>query len=179
MKKNKAIIPVVALAILLGAGAYGVNNIYAADDEQRSSLVDKLVEKFNLNKEDVEAVFKENREERKQEMEDRYNSMLDEAIENGEITEDQKNLILEKRAELEKEREANREKMKDNNGEKPSDEEMEAMKEERDAERKALESWAEEKGIDVKYLMGMDGHGGKGGFGGPMDKAPEDSSDSN
>jgi len=172
MKKNKAIIPVVALAILLGAGAYGINNIYAADDEQKNSLIEKLVEKFNLNKEEVEAVFKADQEDRKNEMEEKYIAMLDEAVSNGEITSDQKTLILEKREELNKERETKREEMKEGEKpEKPSEEEMAAMKEKMEAERDALKQWAEEKGIDMKYLMGMNG---RGGHGGPMGEAPKD-----
>jgi len=169
MKKNKKIIiPVIALSILLGAGAYGIGNIYASEDNSQNSIIEKIAQKFNLNKDDVQKVFEEDRDARAKERETQFTTMLDEAVSKGELTEAQKSLILAKREELKKEREANMSEMK-NNGEKPakpSEEEMENKKEEMKTEKEALEKWASDNGIDIKYLMGL-GSPGRGGHGGP------------
>jgi len=65
-----------------------------------------------------------------------------------------------------------------NDGERPSKEEMETMQEERKTEREALEKWASDNGIDLKYLMGLGGfgRGGHGGFGGPGERIDSDDS---
>lgn len=167
MKKNKKIIiPVIALSILMGVGAYGVGNSFASEDENpRNSLIEKIAQKFNLNKDEVQKVFEEDREERKTQLEERFNQMLDEAVSKGDLTEAQKNLILAKRAEMQKEREAQMSERR-NKGERPSKEEMKSNQEERKAEREALEKWASDNGIDIKYLMGLGGFGK--GHGGPI-----------
>lgn len=166
MKKNKKIIiPVVALSILMGVGAYGIGNIYASEDDGnglKNSLVEKIAQRFNLNKDEVQKVFDENREERKSQMEERFSRVLDEAVSNGDLTEAQKNLILAKREEMQKERESRMNKRK-NDGERPNKEDMKNIQQERKAEREALEKWATDNGIDLKYLMGL-GRGGHGGF---------------
>ena len=161
MKKNKKIIiPVIALSILLGAGAYGVGGAYASESDSnfRNSLIEKIAQKFNLNKDEVEKVFKEDREERRTQMEERFNQRLNEAVSNGELTEAQKSLILAKREELQKEREAKITE-KRNKGERPSKEEMETRHQEMKTQREALEKWASDNGIDLKYLMGLGGFG--------------------
>lgn len=160
MKKNKKIIiPVIALSILMGAGAYGVGNIYASENRDlKNSLVEKIAQKFNLNKDEVQKVFEEDRAERKSQMEEKFNRILDEAVNKGDLTEAQKNLILAKREELQNEKEVKMAEKK-NKGEKPSEEEMKAMHEKREAEKEALEKWASDNGIDLKYLMGLGGFG--------------------
>ncbi|MDY0143505.1 MAG: hypothetical protein RBR97_16590 [Bacteroidales bacterium] len=179
MKKNKKIIiPVIALSILMGVGAYGVGSIYASEDNSlKNSLIEKIAQKFNLNKDDVQKVFDEDREEKKTQMEEKFNQMLDEAVSNGDLTAEQKSLILAKREEMQKERETQMSERK-NDGERPSKEEMETMQEERKTEREALEKWASDNGIDLKYLMGLGGfgRGGHGGFGGPGERIDSDDS---
>lgn len=158
MKKNKRIvIPAVALSILLGAGALGIGSLYASEDNPQNSIIEKIAQKFNLNKDEVQKVFDEEREERVKVMQERFAKILDEAVDKGELTEAQKNLIIAKKAEIKGNIEAKR------------DENMDLSREEMQTKMKAqkeeLEKWASDNGIDMKYLMGMGGFG-RGGHGG-------------
>ena len=157
-------------SLVLGAGAYGVSRVQAQNQaglDRFNSLVDKLVSKFNLNKEEVEQVFEEERQARWQEMEQKRNEIvgekLDQAVKNGELSNEQKQLITNKLAELEKEREANREAHQNLSEE----ERAQTMKN----HREELEKWASDNKIDLKYLF-LGGLGRKmggermgGGFG--------------
>jgi hypothetical protein len=150
-KGKKFIIPALALATVLGGGFWAVSNASAWGNGQ-GTMVQRIAEKFNLNKDEVQKVFDENREERQQGMRSNFEERLSEAVSKGELTEAQRNLILAKKEEMEKEREANREAHKN-----LSVEERKKKMEERRAE---IEKWAEDNGIDVKYLMGGMGKGG-------------------
>jgi polyhydroxyalkanoate synthesis regulator phasin len=158
IRNKKIMIPAMALLILLGAGALGINSLYASEDNPRSSLIEKIAQKFNLNKDEVQKVFDEEREERVTAMEERFAKILDEAVAKGELTEAQKSLIIAKRAEMKSDFESKRDENKD-----LSREEMQTKIK---AERESLEKWASDNGINVKYLMGMGGFG-RGGHGGP------------
>lgn len=158
MTFKKAHILTIATVAVLSAGAFGATRIYAQERENNpimlfhagneahmSSLVQKLADKFGLNKDEVQAVFDEERKEMESQMEGQYEERLSQLVRSGEITEEQKALIQEKHQEM-------KDSMKD---------EMEGMKDLTTEERKAqmqakhdeLESWAEEHGIDLKYLM--------------------------
>jgi TRAP-type mannitol/chloroaromatic compound transport system substrate-binding protein len=162
MNKTKILFPAVALTIL-GGSILGTRAIYAQDSTPVSSIVQKIATKFNLNEDEVQAVFDEERDARRADMEARYSDMLDEAVQKGYITESQKELILEKRAELDVERETH---MKDFvNKRDLSDEERASIREEMQAHHEELQKWADENNIDLKYLMGF-GMKFRGGFGG-------------
>lgn len=163
MKKAK-LIPVFAFAVL-AASVFGTSAIYAQDDTTSTTIVQRIASKFNLNEDEVQAVFDSEREERKAEMEARFAEKLDEAVSEGRLTSSQKELIQEKRAELDAMREAHR---KDHEAlSEMTQEERDAMRSEMEAERDDLKNWAEENNIDLKYLMGF-GMKGHGGFGGPQ-----------
>ena len=83
-------------------------------------------------------VFDETCEERQQERQTQMEAKLDEAISDGVITADQKQLLLDKRAEMQQEREQKREEMK---------------------------TWREESGIDFKALAQYKGDRGGHGLG--------------
>ncbi|MFA6183960.1 MAG: hypothetical protein WC682_02555 [Parcubacteria group bacterium] len=156
IKDKKIIIPAVALAILMGVGAYGIGNIYASEDNDPKSIVEKIADKFNLSKDDVQKVFDEDRSVRVKEMETRFENMLNKAVSDGKLTEAQKKIILDKKAEIRSGFESNRENMRN-----LSREEMESKIK---SERESLEKWASDNGIDMQYLMGMGGYG-RGGHG--------------
>ena len=105
------------------------------------SLMDKIIEKFGLNKEEVQTVVNTYRTERQQEMQAKFEANLTTAVKNGELTEAQKQLILTKHAEL----------MKAN----------EADFQNRQARRTELQTWATQNGIDLKYF-GQGRHAGYG-----------------
>jgi restriction endonuclease Mrr len=144
-----------------------------AEDGQVSfgNLAAKIAERFGLNQDEVEAVISEARQaemaQRQAEMQSNYEERLTEAVNNGQLTEEQKQLVLAKHEEIQ----ANRQ--EPGEFKEMSDEDRELSKTEREQERVNLESWAEENGIDMKYLM-MGDRGMRGGPGGhPMGIRPE------
>lgn len=119
-----------------------------------SGLVDKIADKFNLNENEVKAVFDEHRDEMQAKHQARMEKRLDEAVVEGEITEEQKAAILAKRDELKSEREAHRDQPKDMTHE----ERREAMKQ----RHEDLEAWAEENNIPEDFFRFFGGgHGGR------------------
>jgi hypothetical protein len=117
------------------------------------SLIQKLVERFGLNQEEIEAVFEETRDAKRAEMEQRHEERLNEAVQSGELTEEQKNLILQKKEKLHTQREQYRD----------QDLTRKEWQELREQHRADIKEWADENGIDTKYLMGPKGGRGPGG----------------
>ncbi len=121
MKKSLLIagaVTTLGLATTLGVGAYAMGG-----GSQNNELVTKIAQRFNLNQSDVQAVFDEYKNS---EREARISERLQELVDEGKITAEQKTLIENKLKEV-----------------------MAA----RDQERKDLEAWAKEKNIDLKYAM--------------------------
>jgi membrane-associated HD superfamily phosphohydrolase len=108
------------------ASLTGVHAVSAATDANGDSLVSKIAQKFNLNKSDVQAVFDENKTERDAERQAEMSDQLQQAVDDGDITAEQKTLIENKLKELQSARQT---------------------------EHDALDAWVKEQGIDVEYLM--------------------------
>ncbi len=154
MKFNKYFaVPVVALTLIGGtllatrsaqaegeAGPFGMN-----------SIVQKIAERFNLNEADVKAVFEEEHAEMEKKMQTKMEEELDTAVSQGKLTEDQKQKIIAKRAELKATHE--NKVMTFNEGEEPSEEQLKAFKAEHEQERAELEQWAQDNDIPFEYLM--------------------------
>ncbi len=138
---------VITTGVLGVGGIFGLSKVKAADDTSDYPLIiQNLVEAFGLNAEDVEAVFEETRDERQ-------GAYLDQYVEDGTITEEQKTLILEKHDEM-------RAAMDDiNNQSLTAEERRDALQSHHDE----METWAEENGIPTEVLR--PGRGGMGGFG--------------
>lgn len=150
----------IALFALIGAlaftGILGVSDAFA-QEEQSNPLIQKLVERFSLNEEEVQEFFEEVRSEKREEMQNRFEEILSQAVSDGEITEDQKNLILAKYEEMQEEKESNKEEWQNFSQE----ERKEMIKE----QKETMDAWLEENGIDAKFMkMGGRGHGQKRGF---------------
>ena len=129
--QNKVIIGAVsALTVLLIGGAS--MSAFAQGNNSDGSLVDKVASKFNLNKQDVQAVFDEERQAHQQEQKDNKSADLQSKVDDGTITADQKAAIEKK---------------------------LEEMHASREQSKTALEDWAKQNNIDVKYVM-MGGRGG-------------------
>lgn len=151
-----------------GLGSVGLVNAATTSSEStnpQSSLVDKLVNTFNLNKDDVQKVFDEERTSRMAEREQRQADQLNKLVEEGKLTQAQVDKLIAKANEVKAEREANRDTMKDK-----THEERKAAMEERRAEMK---QWLGDNDIPEEYgrfIFGGHGrgHGGPGGRGGPM-----------
>lgn len=140
-----------AVASLGIASVVGVGTV-AAQESSGTSLAEKIATKFSLNKDDVQQVIDEEHQARHADMQKRAEVRLQEAVDDGKLTSDQKDKILAKMKEMEASREVKREEMKNMS----KDERHTAMK----AEREALEQWAKDNNIPLEYLrLGGRGHG--------------------
>jgi len=152
MKKKHKL--AVALAITTAFAITGIGLSQAqAEDSTKTNLVDKLASRFNLNKDEVQKVFDENHSEMRAQKEQDYLSRLNQAVTDGKLTTQQKDLLVAKHTELETF-------MTSLQG-KTATERRAAM----DAQRTELEKWATDNSIPRDYLMmmgGREGHGPEG-----------------
>lgn len=157
--KHRTLLLTAATVAVIGGTLLGSTNVFAqsatTDGGPMSPLVQKIADKFGLNKDEVQAVFDESRAEMETQRKAEYETRLTQLVTDGKITEAQKQLIIAKNAELEAGRKAAMDSMKSATDAERKD----AM----DAMRTSLESWAEDNDIDLQYLMM--GHGGPGGHG--------------
>ncbi len=131
MKKSQ-LIGLSTMAVTLGV--VGLTSFAsAATSTSGTSLVDKIATKFGLNKTDVQAVFDEEKTERQAERKAEVSERLQDLVDDGKITAEQKTKIEAKQEELQTAREA---------------------------ERTALEAWANDNGVDVRYVMQAKGMNG-------------------
>ncbi len=114
-------------------------------------LIQKIIEKFNLNKDEVKKVMEETRQENQNQRQAQFEEKLGQAVAQGKITEEQKNLILAKHQEMRKNMEE-WQKLSPEERRNKSREQYEEMK-----------KWAEENNIDLDWMMGW-GRGFKQGF---------------
>jgi hypothetical protein len=154
--KTKILIPTLGLATAIGLGTLGVRAVKADETSSYPPFVQKLVEKFNLNEDEVKTFFEEERQEHQQAMEQNreekqqnQEERLNQAVEDGVITEEQKEALQNKQEEMRQEQEQER---------KQHQEEMQA--------------WFEEQGIDPETLAPYGGFGHHRGFGPPPGEPP-------
>jgi hypothetical protein len=140
---------IVGLASITGLAAA------ATDSNTGTSLVDRIATRFNLNKDDVQKVFEENRAEREAEHQQKIEERLNQAVTDGKITSVQKDQILSKLSELKTFMET----LKD----KTHEERHTAMEQ----KRTELEQWAKDNNIPTEYLRFLHGRG-HGGHRGEM-----------
>ena len=131
MKMNKNLL-LAGVITTVAAGSLLSGSVASADSASGDSLIDKIATKFSINRDEVEAVFEEEQTERQAERAADFSENLQERVDSGDITAEQKTLIEAKFAEIQATR---------------------------DTERDSLEQWAEDNGIDMKYVMGGRGHG--------------------
>lgn len=147
--KNKLMIAAAGLCLL--TGIYGVSVTMASPSSgSREGLVELLSNKFNVEEAEVEKVLKqhrlENQAERQTEMKIKLEEKLNQAIIDGKINNDQKNLILAKREEIQN---------KINEDVDSWSENREARREKMENYRKEMKQWAEDNGIDIS-LIGLE-----------------------
>ncbi|PIR98169.1 MAG: hypothetical protein COT89_00440 [Candidatus Colwellbacteria bacterium CG10_big_fil_rev_8_21_14_0_10_42_22] len=157
MKNKFTAITLSALAVGLIIGGAGIVSADTGDDSR--PWFGRFAEKFNLDQAEVQSFMQEIHEERMAEMQDRFGDRLDTAVENGNLTEAQKNLILEKHEEMRAERQANQE-----NWQGLSPEERREQAQEHRAE---MQQWAKDNGIDLPFFAGPEGGRGFGMHRGP------------
>jgi hypothetical protein len=129
--------------------------------DRQETLIQALVQRFSLNKSDVQQFFQDQEGQRFNEMLTRLGERLTTQVTQGKLTEVQKNAILEKAKEV---------KAKQDTFRALSQTERETQMKQY---RTDLENWAKQQGIDKRYLQDLlgGGHGGPGGghrgMGGP------------
>lgn len=135
---SKAIaIPAAALALAGGLYLTGTSvQAQEASSGRHETIVQELSSRFGLDQSELESFFDEKKADKKAEMAANAEDRLAQAVEAGELTQTQVDAILAKRDELQAQREQ---------------------------DRAELEAWAEENGIDMKYLRPEGRHGGKNG----------------
>lgn len=156
MNKQTLLLGVVALTT--GALLYtSVGTAYAQEGANFTSIVQRIAERFNLDESEVQQVFDEAHEDRHQMMKEHRIEHLDEAMENGDITAEQKQAILDKHNEMK----TNMEELKDLTHE----ERHEAMQ----ALHKEMQQWLDDNDISLSFMDGrhkgpMGHHRMMGGF---------------
>jgi hypothetical protein len=140
---NKKIVISVLTLALAGSAIMAVRTsaqgIFSGDN-----FISTLAQKFGKSEDEVKTVFDEVRNERQAEMQTQQEDRLTQAVTDGNLTEDQKQLILAKKAELQTERQADRQM--------------------RQTHQQELKTWADDLGIDTQYLFGFgQGMGNKAG----------------
>ena len=135
--KKRIILPTILLAGALAVGTIGINSVSAQDNSSYPPIVQKLAERFGLSQTDVQEVFDEARADHHAQMLTNFEDRLNQAVSDGKITEDQKQLILDKHEEIQA-------KMDELQSLDPQDrrEQMQAYHEE-------LQNWAQDNNIDL------------------------------
>ncbi|HTE22022.1 MAG TPA: hypothetical protein VK674_03195 [Candidatus Limnocylindria bacterium] len=142
---QKKLLTIAGLLATAGtAGVLGFSSVSAETSSGSSSLVEKLAQKFSLNKDEVQKVFDEVRSEKEAAHEAKVEERLAQAVKDGKLTEEQKTKILAKLKELQ-ENKPGREEL-----EGKTDEERRAFKEQMHTD---LKQWAEENDIPEEYLQ--------------------------
>ncbi len=169
MNNNKILLSATVSAVVIGGILLGSTRALAQESTSTTnpmtSLVQKIADKFGLNKDEVQAVFDQSREERQASRQAEYETRLSQLVTDGKITEAQKQLILTKHKEMQANRESEMTTLKDMS----ASQRRTAM----ETRRNELETWATQNGIDSQYVLPGEAHGfgGRGmhGFGAPND----------
>ena len=146
---KKLLVPALIFAVS-GAAIFGTSLVRAQDSDTTRGpalLIQNLTSRFGLNQDEVQEVFDTTREQervqRQAQQQANLETRLSEAVSAGELTEEQKQLILSKHQEMGNQN-------KDDSWFDLSPEERRAQA---DSKRSELESWANENGIDTQYLF--------------------------
>jgi hypothetical protein len=144
-----AAVAAVSLGGLVGGGVVSADA--ASGSTNSSSIVEKIASKFNLSKDEVATVFKEDRAARQAERETNQAERLATAVSDGSLTQAQADYITTVRAEI---------KMLIESASSGSD--NDTTREQIKTKMDALRTWANDNNVDKKYLGGGH-HGGPKG----------------
>lgn len=107
---------------------------------QFPTIIQKIVDKFKLNSDEVKKVVDETRTERQKQRQAKYEEWLDILVKAGKINDTQKQAILKKHEEMQNQ--------------------QQTEWQQRETKRQELEAWAKENNIDTSYLFGAFGRMG-------------------
>ena len=177
--KKSLLIPILTVLVVGGVGLTAASAVQADDTSStHTEFVSRLAERFGLNATEVQTFMQEEwgtrHEIRKGEMQTRLEERLSQAVAEGSITEEQKQLLLTKHAELQQDREATRPEpgAMQNMTQEEREAEREKRRSEHESHRATLQAWASENGIDLQLLLpeksrNEQGFGGRRGGHGP------------
>ncbi len=153
MKLKKSLVAASVITTLGLGSLVGLQTALAAPNggSSMTELANTIAERFGISQDEVQAIFDEQHEAMKIEHEAANQERLTQAVSDGNLTQEQADLITAKQSELQAQNEA----LKD-----ADPEDRQAA---RQSHKEELETWAEENGIPLEYLHG----GGRGGHGGP------------
>lgn len=143
MKTKRIILSIAVLTALSLAGFWGVSKIRAQEEGGYHPLVQRLAERFGLNAAEVEETFNQMREERREGRQLQWEERLDQAVSDGQISQEQKEALLAKKAEM-----------------------LAKRGEDRETCHQEMTEWLEQNGLDPDLLPMLWGGGHHGGFGG-------------
>lgn len=164
--KVKPFIVAALVTATVGGATLAATSVAHADTTypERISLVDKIAAKFNVDRDEVQQVFDESKEEHHQQMRENVSERLQAKVDDGTITAEQKTALEAKLAELATKRQS----LKD------QDLTRDQRREQMNSLRTELEAWAKEQGISLRDVMPVMMHGGRGGHHGRGMMAPDD-----
>lgn len=123
---KKTILTIAGLTLALGSAFTGISKVYADEDKQNiPTMMQRMTERFGLNREEVEIFMREERETRQMERGKGMEERLNQAVNEGSLTEDQRVTILAK---------------------------MDEICDGAGSHRGELRDWAEENGINLREL---------------------------
>jgi uncharacterized membrane protein len=150
MTKKEIVVPVLTF-VVAGGALFGVSTLYAQTNSKTNPMVTKIAQRFGLKESEVQAVFDEERQEQKKQLESHLDDRLSQAVKDRKITEVQKTAILSKIKELQEKKQTNIETWKNMSAEQR----RAAMQKEKDD----LKTWADHEGISLDlFPFGMKGH---------------------
>ncbi len=123
---KKTILSIAALTLALSGGFVGINKVYADETTEKfRPMLQRIAERFGLDQTEIETFMIEHRETIREEKRQGMEARINQAAEEGQLTESQKNSLLAKMGEI-----------CDGTGERKGE----------------LREWAEENGINLREL---------------------------
>jgi len=147
LMNQKILLPALLIA-LSGAAIFGASLVKAQDSSTARGpalLIQNLAQKFNLKQDDVQQVFDSTRSQQREQMQANFEDRLSQDVANGDLTESQKQLILQKHSEISADHPQG-----SSEWQALSPEERQSQAESKQAD---LEKWASDNGIDLKYFF--------------------------
>ncbi len=132
---EKKYLGILAATAIIGGSILAVNQVRAMGYGQNGSMIQMLAEKLGKSEAEVQTALDAVHQERITNGQLDYESELTKAVSAGKLSEEQKQLLLRKRQEIQQEREDQRGLMM--------------------ARHDELEQWAQDNGIAPEYLYGM------------------------
>lgn len=146
---KKILIPTLGLLALSGLTILGVSSVKADEGTLYPPMMQRFMERFNLNEDEVDSFMNEMHQERVAQIQQTREEKLNQAVANGVITQEQKDALMSKWQEMQQERD-----------------------QERNIHQEEMQTWFNEQGIDHDAIMQFmgggfgrhEGFGGRGGY---------------